>query len=151
MGAVASFDYATWSARYPNFSNVAQPTVAALWNEATLYLDNSGNSPVQDAGQQQSLLGMLTAHLAQLNFGDASNPASPIVGRISSATQGSVSVSADLPNVVGSAAWFAQTKYGLAYWQAMAPYRTARYIPGPRKSFEPPYGLPGLLSGQRRW
>ena len=77
---------------------------------------------------------MITAHIAQLNSGTAAQAASPLVGRITNATQGSVSVatSGDMGEPAsGSAAWFQQTKYGAAYWQASMPYRKGgRYNPG---------------------
>ena len=93
---------------------------------------------------------MLAAHIAQLNApqingqpgtGAGNAPAPNIVGRIANASEGSVSVSTQLDLPPGSSQWFAQTKYGLAYWQATAAYRTMRYIPGPYRAFTPwPYG-----------
>jgi DNA-binding transcriptional regulator YdaS (Cro superfamily) len=147
MGAVASFVYSDWVARYPEFSGVSSSLAQMYFNEAALVLRNDGTSPVNDVGQQTMLLYMLTAHIAFLNPGATGQPASTAgsVGSISSATQGSVSVSYAKPAVSGSAEWFAQSKYGFAYWNAMAPYRQMRYVPGPRKTFEPPYGRPGYV------
>jgi hypothetical protein len=56
-------------------------------------------------------------------------------GRISSASEGSVSAAFDMNVPPGSAQWWAQTKYGSDYWLAMAPYRTMQYRPGPRRVF----------------
>jgi hypothetical protein len=92
---------------------------------------------VADAAVRSVLLNMLTAHIAALN----SPGASGVVGRVSSASEGSVSVSAELA-VPGSAAWFAQTRYGIAFWQATAQYRTATYRP-------PAY--PSRFAFGRRW
>ena len=123
MTAVA-LDYAQWSARYPELAATVPPaTAAAYWAEAGLYCDNSDTSPIRDdspGGERSLLLGMVTAHIAAL-------AAAPLVGRIASATQGSVTVQTDL-GVPGSAAWFAQTRYGLAFWQATAKYRMAHYF-----------------------
>lgn len=138
MGAIATFNYQVWRARYPEFGNVSQDLATAYFSEATLYLRNDGTGPVQDAGQQLVLLNMLTSHIAALNqLGDDGQAASSLVGRISSATEGSVSVSADLSDVPGSAAWFAQTKYGFSFWQAVAPYRSMRYVPGISRGYSP--------------
>ena len=128
MGAVVTFDYTGWTLRYPEFVSVTQPLAQAYFNEACLYCDNTGAGPVNDAPTLSMLLNMLTAHIAQLNAAIGGQAASPLVGRISEATEGSVHVSADLPAVPGSAAWFAQTKYGLAFWQATAQFRTFRPI-----------------------
>lgn len=139
MGAVATFDYPTWAARYPEFSAVSSALAQAYFGEATLYLANDGTGPVQDAGQQLALLNMLTAHIAALNAGTNGQPASPLVGRIAHASEGSVSVSTEMPAMPGSAAWFMQTKYGLSYWQATAQYRTMRYVPGRQPFAQGPF------------
>jgi len=130
MGAIATFNYEIWNARYREFSNVSQVQAQTFWNEATIYHANDGTGPVQDATQQQMLLNMLTAHIAMIAVGTATQPASGLVGRISSAGEGSVNVSVDLTQLPGTAAWFVTTNYGLNYWQATAGYRSAHYRPG---------------------
>jgi hypothetical protein len=85
---------------------------------------------VQDVNQRALLLNMLTAHLAALYAGVNGQSPSPLVGRINTATEGSVSVGAAMDGVPGTAAWFLQTKYGASFWQATARYRTMRYVPG---------------------
>jgi hypothetical protein len=130
MGVIATFDYSAWSARYPEFSNVLQPQAQAFWTEAGVYHANGGTGPVSDAGMQALLMGMLTAHIAFLGVGTAGNPSPSsqgIVGRITSASMGPVSVSADLQGVPGTAAWYGTSVYGLADWQATAAYRTMNY------------------------
>lgn len=125
--AVVSFNYATWSARYPELSAVGSDLAQAYFNEATLYLDNTDASLVQDINARATLLNMLTAHIAQLNMPGSS----PLVGRITNASEGSVSVATTYSDAMpGSMAWYVQTKYGASYWQATAQYRMMRYIPG---------------------
>jgi len=137
MSAVA-FDYTYWSARYPELaSSVAQATAAAYFFEAGLYCDNTAMSPVHDdsvGGERYLFLHMLTAHIAALYAPLGSQPSSTLVGRISNASQGSVSVQTQLDVPAGSAQWFAQTKYGLSFWQASARYRRFRYV-GPRSGY----------------
>jgi hypothetical protein len=128
----AVFDYAAWALRYPELAgSVAETLAGAFWTEATLYLDPSAASVVGDVGQRGVILNMITAHIAKLNAPIGGQPASDLVGRISNASEGSVSVATAL-EVPGTAGWWAQTRYGLSAWQALASYRTARYIPGPR-------------------
>lgn len=131
MGAVATFSYPTFVGRYPEFQGIDPGLAAAYFAEATLYLRNDGTGPVQDAGQQLVLLNMLTAHIAKLN---ALNPdgssASGLVGPITSATEGSVSVSSGLAVGTGVEGWLQQSSYGYAFWSATAPYRAFRYVPG---------------------
>ncbi len=135
--SVVAFDSAAFLARYPEFSSVSVPTLQAYFNEATIYLNNTDTSPVTDGsvgGLRSMLLNMLTAHIAALNSGVNGVAPSQLVGRIDQASEGSVSVHADMGAIPGTAAWYMQTKYGAAYWQATATYRTMRYFPGTSKT-----------------
>lgn len=129
--AIAVFNYAAWSQRYPELKGAVSEELAALYfSEAGLYLNNTDCSIVQDVGNRLVMLNMLVAHIAAL--GGALEPdgkPSGMVGRVASATEGSVSVSFDSGLAPGTAAWFQQTTYGLSFWQASKPYRTARYVP----------------------
>ena len=129
MGAVATFDFAKWQASYPEFSGVTSGQAAAFFDQATIYLANDGSGPVSDAGKQLTLLNMLVAHIAALSVnadGTPKPPSSP-VGRISSASEGSVSAQFDMGTTPGTAAWYQQTRYGAAFYAATAQYRTMRY------------------------
>jgi hypothetical protein len=83
------------------------------------------------------LLNLLTAHICQLRQPLNGQPSSPLVGRISEATEGSVTVKAEMIAAPGSAQWYNQTKYGAQYWQMTLPFRSARYYAGPRRVFTP--------------
>lgn len=135
MGAVATFDYDAWKARYPELAAQVDATLAgSYFAEATLYHRNDGTGPVSDAGQQLVLLNMIVAHIAARYLPQpAGSPPGGLVGRISSASEGSVSVSTDMPSEPGTAAWFQQTRYGADYWAATAPFRTMRYVPSPKR------------------
>lgn len=128
--AIVTFDLAAFRARYPEFATVVDATIQAYFAEATLYLDNTDCSRVSSVTVRAVLLNMLTAHIAALNSGVNGEAPSGLVGRVAQASEGSVSVSADMGPTTGTSAWFLQTKYGAAYWQATASYRTFRYVPG---------------------
>jgi hypothetical protein len=136
---VVTFDYAAWVARYPEFDAIEQSLVLDYFDEATGILDNTPCSIVQDTTQRARLLNMLTAHIAAMNSGVNGQAASPLVGRVSNATEGSVSVAAEYPTTSDNA-WFLQTKYGAAYWQATAYLRTFNYVPAWQPFFIPPFG-----------
>jgi hypothetical protein len=127
---IVVFDPAAFKVRYPEFVNVGDALLQVYFDEATIYLANTEDSRVQDVAQRAVLLNMLVAHIAQMNAGSATQPASPLVGRVNTATEGSVSVGADMGVVPFTAAWFLQTKYGASFWQATARYRTMQYVPG---------------------
>lgn len=134
--AVATFNYAAWIARYPEFATVGQTLAQAYFDEATVYHANDGTGPVTDAARQLTLLNTLTAHIAALNWAGSAQATSGLVGAISHASEGSVSVEAKFADgVTPSMAWFLQTKYGAAYWQMTAPYRTFRYAPAPASAY----------------
>ncbi|WP_233874054.1 DUF4054 domain-containing protein [Paraburkholderia adhaesiva] len=155
---VVVFSYRTWAARYPSLAASVRPKQAqAYFSEAQLFCDNTPMSPVRNLAIRATLLNLLVAHLAILNMpqgtasgatsggsttggggGAAAGPSpgpSPLVGRIISATEGSVSVATQMDVPPGSAQWFNQTPYGAEFWAATAAYRTMRYVvaaPPPR-------------------
>jgi hypothetical protein len=131
-GPAVAFNYETWVLRYPEFTGVPQPLAQEYFNEAGLYFANCGWTGALP--QAPTLLNMLTAHIAKLNA-MLNGLASPdTVGRVSSASEGSVSVQLDMGDATAgspSQAWYMQTKYGAAYWAATAPFRTGFYVPPP--------------------
>lgn len=133
MSSPVVFNYTAWEARYPEFSAVMEATAQGYFNEATLYWDNTGCSPVTDPANQLTILNMLTAHIAALygpqGGAGTGDPGAP-VGRISNATEGSVSVALQNDYAPGTVQWYQQTKYGSSFWAATAQYRTARYVRG---------------------
>lgn len=131
---VAAFDYPLWAATYPEFATVDETTATVQFDTATLFLDNTDCSPVRDVTRRLTLLNMITAHLVKLFVPVASVAPGGLVGRISTATEGSVTVSTDYAKAnTNLEAWWVQTKYGAMYWAAMAAFRTMRYVPGPTR------------------
>lgn len=129
VGVQVSFDFDAWLRRYPEFEDtVTQDLASEFFAEATLYHANDGSGPVRTVAAQSMLLNMVTAHVAQMAVGSDNNPPSSAVGRVSSATQGSISATLEMEVPPGTAQWWSQTKYGAAYWAATAAYRTARYL-----------------------
>lgn len=129
------FVYADWIAAYPEFNVpptvVLAPQAQRFFAQADLYFDNGPSAPARfriTDEQQTQIMWMLVAHLAQLRVGSNGQAASGLVGRISSASEGSVSVSTEFPTTANSA-WFLQTPYGADFWQATAALRTMHYRP----------------------
>jgi hypothetical protein len=91
---------------------------------------------VKDLAERTILLNLITAHIATLSGiiapGGAGSTATQ-VGRVSSATEGSVTASLDMGAQYASAAWFMQTQYGASYRQMTAKYRTARFVSARRR------------------
>ncbi|HIC9159807.1 TPA: DUF4054 domain-containing protein [Salmonella enterica subsp. enterica serovar Nagoya] len=138
MGVVI-FDPSAFKLRYPEFSSVDNALLQQYFTQATIYLDNTDFSRVSDLAVRAMLLNMLVAHIAFLYSGANGQSPSGLVGRIDSASEGSVSVHADMPGVTANSAWYMQTKYGADYWNATAPFRTFQYISGHSPS-NYPYG-----------
>jgi hypothetical protein len=144
MGVVVASNYAAWQSRYPEFASVTQATYNGYFAEASIFHRNDGGGPVNDPNVQSVLLSMATAHIAARYAAINGQPASPLVGRISNATEGSVTVQAEMNQATtGSEDWWRQTKYGADYWAASAPYRTMRYKAPPRRQFDWPFRYPG--------
>lgn len=134
---IVEFDASEFVALYPEFAGLTNGTMQNAFNDATFLLSNSCCSAVRDANQRLILLYKLTAHMLLLNAGTndgAGNVTTPqtAVGRVDSATEGSVTASLAYNATVGeSEAFFIQTQYGAQFWQMTAPYRTMHYIGPP--------------------
>lgn len=146
-GNIVVFVYDDWVAQFPEMAFVPN-AVAQSWFDTAgdFYLRNDGTAPIRKATTQLRLLYFLTAHLVALFAAQPksglpvgatpANPTGGIIGRISNASEGSVSVTAEYAAVTRtSEAFFAQTRYGVAYWEASKVYRLFRYVPGPRRFF----------------
>jgi Protein of unknown function (DUF4054) len=126
---IVVFDPTDFQTRYPAFATVSDAALQQNFNQATLMLENSCCSIVKDAPTREILLNLATAHITALLNGVNGQPPQGIVGRVSSAQEGSVSVQAEMLTQSMSAAYWMQTPWGAAFWQMTLPFRTARYIP----------------------
>ena len=108
---------------------MAEAVLQQNFNQAELMLNNSCCSVVCDAPTRQILLNLATAHITALLNGVNGQPPTGIVGRISSATQGSVTVQAEMLQQSESAAYWQQTPWGVQFWMSTLRFRTARYVP----------------------
>lgn len=135
---ISSFGTGTGGTGTYNLSQVSSQTVSAdqivvsqalafNFNLATLQLNNSLGSIVQDAPTRAQLLNLVTAHITALLNGVNGEPPAGTVGRISSATQGSISVQTDFKTDSEAAAYYNQTQWGATYWLSTAVYRTMHY------------------------
>lgn len=120
------FDPAAFKARYPEFAAVPNPTLQMCFDEAGLYLSNANNSPVQNVTRRAVLLNMLTAHIAFIGGKLSADGMPRPVGRTSNASEGSVSAGFEYLTP-GTHAWFTQSQYGAAFWQATSSLRGFRY------------------------
>jgi hypothetical protein len=139
MGVQVTFDYASWAALFPQFSPALtqQQVTTLILPLAQQYNRNDGGGPVCTAALQTQLLNLMVAHVAELLFGpDGSGKPAGLVGRITDATEGSVSVGAEFPTTANNA-WLLQTQFGAMWWQLTAAFRTMRYVPGPTRNFNP--------------
>jgi hypothetical protein len=116
--------------RYPAFAGLSAQAMGMYFAEAALYVSNRDDSIVVDLAEREVLLYMMMAHIISLSGGDASGSESGLVGRISSATEGSVSVSAEYPMQSSAmGAWLVQTKYGAQFLALTSKYRRFRFEP----------------------
>jgi hypothetical protein len=128
--AAVIFDVTTFKERYPEFTSVSDTKLEALFVEATLYLSNTDN-PIKSETRRAILLNMLVAHLATIYGTIAVDGTPKEPGRITSATEGSVTINYEENFLPGTAAWYAQSQYGAAFWRATTAIRGFRYIKQP--------------------
>jgi hypothetical protein len=141
--AIVTFDAAAFKVAYPAFVNVNDDLLQSCFDQAGLYLNNTDCSPVQDIATRTQLLWMLTAHIAYLRGALSPTGALVPVGRASNATEGSVSIGLEYA-MPGTAAWFNQTQWGAAFWQATLSLRSFRYMARPTQ-------VEGLSNVRRFW
>jgi hypothetical protein len=126
---VVVFSASEFLTQYPSFTTVATAALQQNFNLACLMLENSCCSVVQDAPTRLLLLYLATAHITALLNGVNGQPPQGVVGRITNAAEGSVNVQTEMLTQSESAAYWQQTPWGLAFWQATLQYRTSRYVP----------------------
>lgn len=148
MGAVV-FSVKLFRELYPLFEAASDPLLEALFTQACMYLDNTDASLVEDLAEREQLLMLLVAHLCALRgYGtDGASERSGLVGRITSASEGSVSVSVDSSGSNDESWWYLQTPWGADYWQLTSPYRSMIYHPGSSPSRYPGH----YYRAGRRW
>jgi Protein of unknown function (DUF4054) len=133
-GGVAFWNQGIFLARYPVFTvacNANPSLFANYFVEAGLYLSNCPTSPIQDVTRRLVLLNMLVAHISFLNGDLSADGQVRPVGRVSAAGEGSVNAAFEYTGgTPGTGAWFKQTQYGAAFWQATTALRSMHYIPG---------------------
>jgi len=127
---IVAFDPVQFKARYPEFAAVSNVLLSSCFTEAGLYLSNTDASPVQSIPRRTLYLNMLTAHIAFMGGALSADGQPRPVGRVSQASEGSVSASFDY-GTPGTQAWFVQTQYGASFWQATSSLRSFRYIARP--------------------
>jgi Protein of unknown function (DUF4054) len=154
MGVVVTPTYSAWSGYYPSLAPyIDEAAFNNCFNLAQLYQANDGSGPINDPLTAIRLMGLMIAHIAVLTYpttgpvpggSQPPDPVSPLVGRISNATEGSVNVAAQNDYPPGSAQWFQQSVWGSAWWEATAQFRTMRYAPS--RIGIGPYGPFGFIN-----
>lgn len=124
---VVVFDVEKFREAYPS----AKGTDTQLNNafiKAGMLLRNDKHSCVCNLAEREMLLFLLVAHMDMLQSNiDEGNSA---VGRASSASEGSVSVSIDYGTATNGEKWYTQTPYGAEYWALTSRYRSFLYTLG---------------------
>lgn len=134
---IVTFDPDAFTTQYPAFVKVTSVVLQNNFNLATLQLNNSWCSVVQDEPTRQMLLYLLTAHITALLNGVNGKAPTGLVGRISGATEGSVSVQTEFKTDSEAEAYYSQSVWGVTFWRSTVSYRTAQYIPPCNEHYGP--------------
>lgn len=130
---LVTFNFDQFALEYPEFATVNPTRAQSMFNIAQLsILDNTGGIPGITVQQLGELFNMLVAHMLTI-FGRSApvGANNTPIGRMASATQGTVTVSFEykIPEGSALAPWFNTTQYGAMFWIATARFRSARYYP----------------------
>lgn len=127
MSGVVRFDASRFRKLYPKIS-ATDDQLGMFFIEACMQCNNTDKSIIKNLNERELLLFLLVAHIATLQQRiDSGNEA---VGRIVSASEGSVSVSLDNGQTTQSEKWYQQTPYGARYWALIKQYRSFFYVLG---------------------
>lgn len=127
MSGVVRFDASRFRKLYPKIS-ATDDQLSMFFIEACMQCNNTDKSIIKNLNERELLLFLLVAHIATLQQRiDSGNEA---VGRIASASEGSVSVSLDNGQTTQSEKWYQQTPYGARYWALIKQYRSFFYVLG---------------------
>lgn len=124
MDGVVVFDIAEFRALYPSIK-ATDAQLVMFFSIAEGFLDNSECSVVKDLEQRKYMLYLLVAHMAALN--QQTEAGNAVVGRLATATEGTVSISLDYGTMGNNERWYLQTPYGAMYWQLTKRYRSMLY------------------------
>lgn len=132
MGGTVTFDPVAFVAQFPAFTAVSPTTLGMYFGMAEAFLNNTPASIVQDLTIRTNLLYLITAHIAFLmgraSAGDGSQAG--LVGQMTGATEGTVNATFAQVQSQNAAFW-AQSQYGLLFWQMALPYRSFQYFAAP--------------------
>lgn len=115
---------------FPEFKNIPNGKLQFIFETAeNSILDNSAQSCIP-LEVRKKLFMWLVAHMAALQDRiDSGN--SSLVGRVNSATEGSVSIGTDFNGgATPTAQWLNQTPYGAQYYILIRPYLSAVWVAG---------------------
>ena len=135
---VVVFDFATWQSTFPELATVTPAQAGFYFDEATDIVSNTAASAVRDVGKRSRLYSNLVAHFAVLAQRNAAG-GSGLVGSITNASEGSVSVAAKYEGEK-SEAWWLQTTYGANALRVLRQSALSRPVLGRRTVFDPRWG-----------
>lgn len=124
MSGVVVFDPAEFRLLYPSIT-ATDEQLEMYFAMAETFLDNTECSIVKDLDARKTMLYLLVAHIALLS--QQAENGNPVVGRISNATEGTVSVGLDYGTMGNNERWYLQTPWGAMYWQLTKKYRSMVY------------------------
>lgn len=137
-----TFVYSDFVGQFGQFAACSSGQMQGFFNRACNIFANEQANPSFCDNTLTTNLYLLTAHIAWLNAPRDANgnpaasgaPAPVLVGRVNTASEGSVSVGLDMGDANAgspSQAWYMQTPWGAEFWAATAGYRTMRYAARP--------------------
>lgn len=127
MDGVVVFDPAEFRDLYPSVKGT-DAQLEMHFKFAVWLLGNNECSLVKDLDMRKHFLYLLVAHMATLD--QRTEEGNSVVGRVSSATEGTVSIGLDYGEMNDNARWYLQTPYGAKYWQMMKQFRSMLYLLG---------------------
>ncbi|CAI3941835.1 unnamed protein product [Commensalibacter communis] len=121
-----NFNCAKWRGQYPSLSLYSDEQINGFASQIPLYFSDCNNQWGLCPAKKEQLEFLIVAHLATL---DKRNSNGGLVGAITNASEGSVSLGTTMGNLGNIPAFWSQTNYGIAFWEATKFMRSGKYIP----------------------
>ena len=121
---IVVFDIEEFRELYPAIQ-ASDAQLMSYFAVAETFLSNTKCSVVKNLDARKKMLYLLTAHIAAIT--QQAESGNPTVGRIASATEGTVSIGLDYGTMGNNERWYLQTPWGAMYWQLTKKYRSAVY------------------------
>lgn len=127
--ALQTFNPSDFKLSYPQFDFISNNTMTDIYENIALVCSDWVYRLLSDDNKRYYWTCIVLAHILTLLYGaDGKSNNAQLVGRINTATEGSVSIGTDYAAMSESNAWWLQTQYGALVYNLWAMNGVSTYV-----------------------